>query len=108
MTCGAAARTAMVAMIVKAVKVMRQSLSNTCGGDLEDDEDEDEDVQQLVGDLEDDEYEYEDISIVAIMLVTTTTDCVRSTMAANFQSFSMAAVSSSSLSLSVITCFHRR
>ena len=30
MTCGAAARTAMVAMIVKAVKVMRQSLSSTC------------------------------------------------------------------------------
>ena len=106
MTCGAAARTAMVAMIVKAVNVMRQSLSNTCSGDLEDDEDEDEDVQHLVGDL--DEYEYEDMSIVAIMLVTTTTDSVRSTMAANFQSFSMAAVSSSSLSLSVITCFHRR
>ena len=45
MTCGAAARTAMVAMIVKAVNVMRQSLSNTCSGDLEDDEDKDEDVQ---------------------------------------------------------------
>ena len=60
MTCGAAARTAMVAMIVKAVKVMRQSLSNTCSGDLEDDED----VQHLGGDLEDDkngrDYEDED------------------------------------------------
>ena len=54
MTCGAAARTATVAMTVKAVKVMRQSLS--------------------------------------------------STMAANFQSFSIPAASSSSLSLSVITC----
>ena len=105
MTCGAAARTAMVAMIVKAVKVMRQSLSNTCSGYLED---EDEDVQHLGGDLEDDEYEYEDMSIVAIMLVTTTTESARSTMAANFQSFSMAAVSSSSLSLSVITCSHKK
>ena len=54
MTWGAAARTATVAMTVKAVKVMRQSLS--------------------------------------------------STMAANFQSFSIAAASSSSLNLSVITC----
>ena len=53
MTCGAAARTAMVAMIVKAVKVMRQSLSNTCSGDLEDDEDIDEDVQiEYVGDFD--------------------------------------------------------
>ena len=64
MTWGAAARTAMVAMIVKAVNVMRQSLSNTCSGDLEDDEDEDEDVQHLGGDLEDDkngrDYEDED------------------------------------------------
>ena len=57
MTCGAAARTAMVAMIVKAVKVMRQSLSNTCSGDLED---EDEDVQCLGGDLEDDGQDDED------------------------------------------------
>ena len=60
MTCGAAARTAMVAMIVKAVKVMRQSLSNTCSGDLEGDEHEDEDVQQLGGDLEDDENGQDD------------------------------------------------
>ena len=53
MTCGAAARTAMVAMIVKAVNVMRQSLSNTCSGDLEDDEDKDEDVQiEYVGDFD--------------------------------------------------------
>ena len=57
MTCGAAARTAMVAMIVKAVNVMRQSLSNTCSGDLED---EDEDVQCLGGDLKDDENSQDD------------------------------------------------
>ena len=30
MTCGAAARTATVAITVNAVKVMRQSLSSTC------------------------------------------------------------------------------
>ena len=47
----------MVAMIVKAVKVMRQSLSNTWSGDLED---EDEDVQCLGGDLEDDGQDDED------------------------------------------------
>ena len=61
MTCGAAARTAMVAMIVKAVKVMRQSLSNTCSGDLEEDEDEDEDVQHLGGDLEHDQDDEDDV-----------------------------------------------
>ena len=42
------------------------------------------------------------------MLVTSTSESARSTMAANFQSFSMAAVSSSSLSLSVITCSHKK
>ena len=36
---------------------MRQSLSNTCSGDLED---EDEDVQYLGGDLEDDENGQDD------------------------------------------------
>ena len=56
MTCGAAARTAMVAMIVKAVKVMRQSLSNTCSGNLEDDKNGRDYEEEDGDDIDDHEY----------------------------------------------------
>ena len=77
MTWGAAARTATVAMTVKAVKVMRQSLLSN---------------KVKVGMA----------TMLRVRMASIYTN-LSSTMAANFQSFSIAAASSSSLSLSVIT-----
>ena len=85
MTCGAAARTAMVAMIVKAVKVMRQSLLSNR-------------VKVRMATM----LRVNMATMLRVRMVSIYTN-LSSTMAANFQSFSIAAASSSSLSLSVIT-----